>query len=149
MDSEQNKAVVRRWYKDVFEGGRLDVADEIFSADFMTHDPNAPGGWPGGPEGPKTIARTFRAAFPDLTYTVDDQVACGDMVVTRWTARGTHEGDLMGVPASHRHVEVTGIEIERLQGDKIAETWVEYNLLGLLQQVGAVPTMAQAAGATR
>jgi steroid delta-isomerase-like uncharacterized protein len=143
MTLEDNQELVRRWYKDVFEKQDLGLADQIFSADFVTHDPNMPGGWPSGPEGPKAIVKTFKGGLPDATYTLDDQIACNDKVVTRWTARGTHDGELLGIPPTHKRVEVTGIEIERIANGRIAETWVEYDLLGLLQQVGAIPKMAQ------
>jgi predicted ester cyclase len=81
------------------------------------------------------------AAFPDMQATIEDQIAEGDMVVTRWTARGTHQGELMGIPPSGIAVAVTAIVIDRIVGGKIAETWTSYDALGLLQQIGAVPAM--------
>ena len=84
-------------------------------------------------------ARVFRGAFPDTRITIEDQVAEGDRVVTRWTARGTHQGDLMGIPPSGASGEIGGVTINRISGGKIAETWGSYDLLGLIRQIGATP----------
>ncbi len=140
MSTEANVAIVRRWYKEVFEQGNLGVADEIFSDSFVSHDPNAPpGGWPLGAEGPKAVAATYRSAFPDIQYTLDDQIAVGDKVVTRWTADATNTGSLMGMPPGGKHASVTGISIERVADGKIIESWVNFDLFGLLQKIGAIP----------
>jgi steroid delta-isomerase-like uncharacterized protein len=87
----------------------------------------------------------YRAAFPDLKITVEDQIAEGDKVVTRWTAEGTHDGDLPGLPASGRSSTVTGIGIDRIEGGKIVEAWGNWDTLGMLQQLGAIPAPAAAA----
>ena len=79
--------------------------------------------------------------------TVEDLIAEGDKVVTRWRARGTHQGELMGIPPSGNPVEVTGITIHRIEGGKVVETWANYDALGMMQQVGAVPEPGQAQGA--
>jgi predicted ester cyclase len=84
-------------------------------------------------------ARVFRGAFPDTRITIEDQVAEGDRVVTRWTARGTHQGDLMGIPPSGVSGEIGGVTINRISRGKIAATWGSYDLLGLMRQIGAVP----------
>jgi predicted SnoaL-like aldol condensation-catalyzing enzyme len=124
MSAVQNKAIVQRWYKDIFEKGNLAVADEIFAADYTNHDPSGPlGGRPRGPEGAQALATTYRGAFPDLQFTLDDQVAEGDKVVTRWTGRGTNTGELMGMPPTGKKAVVTGIGIDRIVGGKIAESW--------------------------
>jgi steroid delta-isomerase-like uncharacterized protein len=81
----------------------------------------------------------FLAAFPDTEYTVEQQVDEGDYVVTRWTARGTQSGELMGIPPTGKTVEVTGIAIDRFSDGKIAESWGNWDTMGLLQQLGAVP----------
>jgi steroid delta-isomerase-like uncharacterized protein len=140
MSAEQNKAIVRRWYQDVFEKGNLALANEIFTADYTSHDPSAPpGGWPRGPEGAKALVATYRGAFPDIQFTIDDQVAEGDKVVTRWTGRGTNTGELMGMPPTGKKAVVTGINIDRIANGKIAETWGNFDALGMLQQIGAIP----------
>jgi steroid delta-isomerase-like uncharacterized protein len=89
----------------------------------------------------------YRNAFPEIQMTVEDLIAEGDKVVTRWTARGTHQGELMGIPPSGNPVEVTGITIDRIEGGKVVETWANYDALGMMQQVGAVPEPGQAQGA--
>ena len=136
--SEENKALARRWFEDFYNAHDPAVADEIVSPDCVVHDPNLPG-LPPGPEGSKQTARVFRDAFPDTRITVEDQVAEGDRVVTRWTARGTHQGDLMGIPPSGVSGEIAGVTINRISRGKIAETWGSYDLLGLMRQIGAVP----------
>ena len=87
MSTEQNKELVRRWIFDVFEKGDMGAAAEIFTADFQTHDNSNPAGWPRGPEGARAVASTYHGAFPDLHYTIEDQVAEGDRVATRWSCR--------------------------------------------------------------
>ena len=81
----------------------------------------------------------YRTAFPDLQITVEDQVAEGDKVVTRWTARGTHRGELLGVTPSGNRVEISGISIDRFSGSKFVESWSNYDALGTMQQIGAIP----------
>ncbi len=143
--SETNKALVRRWFEELFNGRRLEVADEIVAPDHVDHDPTLPG-TPTGPEGVKETVRLYHGAFPDAHITIEDQVAEGDLVVTRWTGRGTHRGDLMGVPPSGNEVTVPGITINRISGGKIAESWDSYDALGMMQQVGAIPAPEPARG---
>ena len=141
MSTEANKATVRRWYLELFSQGDLSLADELCTADYLNHDIyTPPGGWPRGPEGTKAIVTTYRAAFPDVHFTIDDQVAEGDKVVTRWTGRGTNKGPLMGMPPTGKTMTASGISIERFTGGKIAEVWVNFDLLGMLQQLGLVPS---------
>lgn len=143
MSTEQNKATAARWFSDIIAQGKLEVADEIFTADHVIHDPHAPqGGWPNGTQGPKAVASVFGGGFSGWDITVDDQVAEGDKVVSRWTARARHTGPLMGLPATGRMVCVTGANISRFAGDKIAESWYNFDMLTLLQQVGAIPEPA-------
>jgi steroid delta-isomerase-like uncharacterized protein len=140
MSNEANKAIAQALYGDLFSQGKLDVADAIIADEYVNHDRSAPpGGWPGGPAGFKAVVQTYRGAFPDLQFTIDDLVADGDRVVTRWTGRGINSGSLLGMPPSGRRIEVTGISIERFAGGKIVETWVNFDMFGMLQQVGALP----------
>lgn len=140
MSTTANKQLVARWYEEVYNRGDLAVADAIFAADYVNHEPTAPpGGWPRGPEGPKAIVGTYRTAFPDVHFTIDEQLADGDKVVTRWTAHGTQTGPLMGLPPTGKSVAITGISIERVADGEIAETWVNFDLLGLMTQLGFVP----------
>jgi steroid delta-isomerase-like uncharacterized protein len=142
VQPEENKAIVRRWYEDLFNGANLDVADEIVTPDHAHHDPTLPD-IPSGPEGQRQLVSLYRNAFPDAHITVEDQLAEGDEVATRWTGRGTHQGELRGVPPSGNRVEVTGISINRVSGGRIEETWSNYDALSMMQQIGAVPQQAE------
>ena len=93
----------------------------------------------------KESAGGYRSAFPDLVMTVDQSFAEGDLVATRWTARGTHEGELFGIAATGKQATVTGITIDRYEDGLIAESWTNWDTLGLLQQLGAVPVALQTA----
>lgn len=95
MVTEQNKAIYRRFIQEVFNEGRVDLLHEVLSNSYVFHD--APPGTPSGPEGVKQIVTMFRAAFPDLKITIEDQVAEGDKVCSRSTMRGTHRGVIFGI----------------------------------------------------
>jgi len=141
MSTEQNKATVRRWYLEIFNQNRLDVADEIHTPTYTNHDPYAPpGGFGSGPQATKNIVALYRAAFPDVHFTIDGQVAEGDRVATRWTATGTNTGSLNGMPPTNRRVTISGISIERCEEGKMAETWSNWDFMGMLQQLGVIPT---------
>ena len=143
MSLEQNKATARRWFLDIIARGQLAVADEIFAANHVIHDPHAPpGGWPNGPEGLKAVAGVFGGAFSDWNITIDDQIAERDLVVTRWSARAIHTSPLATIPASGNPVHVTGANIARFADGKIVESWFNFDMLTLLQQVGAIPALA-------
>jgi steroid delta-isomerase-like uncharacterized protein len=97
MSAEENKALARRWAEDIMNQRNLDVVDEIYASDFVAHDPTMPEDIR-GVEGRREFYGMYQSAFPDAEITIEDQVAEGDKVVTRWTGRGTHQGELMGVP---------------------------------------------------
>ena len=139
MSAESNLAVARRVFDDLFSKGNFDAADEIYAADHTSHDAQAPG--VNGAAAMKHYIGMYRAAFPDLHLTVDDAIAEGDRVVIRWTARGTHQGELMGVPPTGKQTVVTGINIFRVKDGRIQEEWVNWDTLGLLQQLGIAPKM--------
>jgi steroid delta-isomerase-like uncharacterized protein len=115
--------------------------DELVARDAIFNDPNVPGGKVTGLEGGKQLVQIYRTAFPDLRITVNDQVAEGDKVVTRWTATGTHKGELMGIAPTGKQATVTGIDIERFQDGKLVENYTNYDMLGMLQQLGLAPSM--------
>jgi steroid delta-isomerase-like uncharacterized protein len=94
--AEENKATSRRFYEELFNQGNLDAAEEIVTPDFVIHDPNIPEE-PRGPEGLKQFVSMYRNVFPDLNFTIEDQIAEGEKVGTRWVAYGTHQGELMGL----------------------------------------------------
>jgi predicted ester cyclase len=146
VSAEENKALARRWFEDLFNAGNLEVADEIIAHDHVNHDPTLPD-IPTGPEGQKQIVNLYRSAITNAHISVEDQLAEGDRVVTRWTGSGTHQGELMGVAPTGNQVRVTGITINRLSGAKIAESWTNYDALGMMQQIGAIPEPGQDQGA--
>ena len=139
MSAEENKALTRRVMEEMFNKGNLDVADELLAPDFVVHDPAMPEDVR-GPEGFKEYVGAFRSAFSDLHIRIDDQIAEGDKVVTRWTGTGTHDGDFMGIAPTGNRGEITGMEIRRISGGKLVEGWEGYDALGLMQQMGAIPT---------
>jgi predicted ester cyclase len=134
-----NAAIGRRILTDVWGAGKLELVDEIVAPDYLDHTPRGPE--PAsvrGTAGIKEAVRMFRAAFPDLHYTVDFQIVQGDLVASRFTATGTHLGAFQGFPPTGRRVTYTGIDIARIVDGQIAEGWVNYDALGLLEQLGAV-----------
>ena len=143
MSAEANKAVARRFLEEVFSQGNLAVADEITAADHVNLGPAALPGLPPGPEGNKQLVMLYRNAFPDVQFTVDEQIAEGDKVVTRWTGRGTHEGELAGIPATGKSTTVTGIAVNRIVNGKIVESWGIFDQFGLMQQLGVIPPPGQ------
>lgn len=144
MGTEQSKAVYRRFLDLGFNTGDFAALGEVLAPNYVDHD--APPGIPPGPEGIALLLGTYRAAFPDVHMTVEAQVAEGEMVATRYTFRGTHRGNLMGIAPTGKQVTMTGTTITRIVDGKMVEAWVNYDLLGLLQQVGVVPPMGQSSG---
>jgi steroid delta-isomerase-like uncharacterized protein len=123
---EGNKALVRRWLGEVFTRGNLERAEVLFARNYVLHDPSFPRDVY-GQEGVKRYVAAYRFAFPDARFAVEDQIAEGDRVVSRWTARGTHRGEFLGIPPTGEEVTVTGIEFDHVVGGKIAESWVGYH----------------------
>ena len=140
--SEQNKTIVRNFVEEVWNKSNLDAVETYFAADFVDHNPARPGS-PSGAEGAKQVFKMFKAAFPDLHFTIEDIMAEGDKVVWRWSSVGTNTGSLMGMPATNKQAKVTGIEIYRVVTGKIAERWGNFDQLGMLQQLGVIPTPGQ------
>ena len=142
--SEENKAILRRVTDEVFTQGNLDVVDELFAPSYVLHDPGVPGGELRGIESFKQQwVSMFRTAFPDLQLSVEDQVAEGDKVVTRYTGRGTHQGELMGIPPTGNEVVVSGTIMSRVSDGKIEEEWNNFDALGMMQQLGVIPPPGQ------
>ncbi len=138
MSTEQNKAIVRRFTEEGWNQGNLAVFDELLAPNYVAHDPTTT---VHGPEGFKQFYAGYHTAFPDTHLEVEDLIAEGDKVVDRWTATGTHLGPLMGIPPTGKSVRTPGMSISRIVNGKIEESWFNYNLLGLLQQLGAIPPM--------
>lgn len=136
--SDENKALARRVAEEIFNNGDLEVADELYASDYVLHDPSLPEDLH-GPEGIKQYAAMNLGAFPDARVTIEDQVAEGDRVASRWTATGTHTGELMGIPPTGNRVTITGVTINRIVGGRIAEDWYQGDDLGMLRQLGVFP----------
>ena len=140
MGTEENKAAARRFLDEVINQGNVAIVDEMTAPVFVDH--SSPPGVPPGNEGFKTWVTMFRAAFPDLHYTVEDEIAEGDRIVQRTTAHGTMQGDFMGMPASGKSATWHEIHITRFSGGKAVEHWGVVDQLGMLVQLG----FAQAPG---
>lgn len=141
--SEANKLLVRRLIEDVFNEGNLGLIDELVASDYVYREPTV--GEKRGREGCKQIMTLYRTAFPDATLTIDDQIAERDTVVTRWTARGTHRGEFMGIKPTNKKATIQGVIITRIANGKIAEEFETYDALGLLRQIGVSPAVGKAA----
>jgi len=145
--SAENKSLVRRWFKEIWNKGNLARADQIVAPNYANHDPAA--AMPeSGLAGFKKHVTTYRTAFPDLAIAVDDILADGNKVTVRWTARGTHKGTLLGIQPTGKEITTTGISLIRIAAGKVAEHWVTWDTLGMMQQLGAVPLLGQAMGET-
>jgi steroid delta-isomerase-like uncharacterized protein len=142
--SEENKALIQRFVEEAFNKGNVDVADEVYSPTFLSHEPTGP--VERSPEYVENFVNMYLSAFPDGRTTMEDLVAEGGRVAYRWTYRGTHQGELMGIPPTGREVTITGITIDSVSDGRIAEEWNHFDQLGLLQQLGVVPTPGAAGG---
>ncbi len=134
--TEQHAALMRRHFVEHWNGGNPAVADEVYAPDFVAHGSPNPAI---GPDGVRRFVADLRAAFPDLHYTIEDLIATDDKVVVRWTMRGTHRGELMGLPPTDKAVALTGISINRFAGGKSVESWDQTDIFGLLGQLGIIP----------
>jgi len=149
--SEANKNVVRRLFEEVWNKGNLNVTDELFASTYVHHDASTPD-LGRGPESEKKRATLYRTAFPDLRLTIEDILAEGETVMARWSCRGTHKGDLSGIAPTGKQFTISGVSIARFAGGKMVEGYVNWDALGLMQQLGVVPELAakaQAAAAPR
>jgi steroid delta-isomerase-like uncharacterized protein len=141
--SENNKAIVRRLLEDFWNKGNLSLADELFAPNYEHHDASTPD-FGRGPESEKKRATLYRTAFPDVRLTIEDIIAEGETVMTRWSCRGTHKGDLRGIAPTGKQINISGVTIARLANGKFAEGWVNWDALGLMQQLGVVPELGKA-----
>ena len=133
-EEKQNKLVIATAIIDVLNKGEFEKVDELFSDKLVEHDP-----YQTKTKSPKesfiAAVNAFRSAFPDGVMTIEKQIAEGDFVSTRWSKTGTHKGEFMGIPPTNRKITFTGIFFDRLENGKIVETWANYDLFGLLQQI--------------
>jgi predicted ester cyclase len=144
MSAEENKAIFRHYVEEVSNKGNLDLVDEIFDR-YISHQSDGRTE-ERGPEDVKRFIGEFRQAFPDFRSTIEYQVAEGDMVVTRWRASGTHQGEFRGIAPTGNPVAMSGIGVFRFSNEgKVVESWDNLDELGMMQQMGAIP---QSAGPT-
>jgi predicted ester cyclase len=146
MSVEENKAVARRVVEELFNHeGNLDAADELFTSEYVGYV----AGFEDlhGAEAVKYFAATERQAIPDLKNTIEEQAAEGEKVVTRYRAQGTHSGETEAFgPPSGNKIDITGMVIDRVVGGKIVESWIVYDALGMMQQLGSIPEAREQAG---
>jgi steroid delta-isomerase-like uncharacterized protein len=141
MSTEENKALVRRFYEEI-DRGNLDAMDELVAEDYIDHSP-PPFPVEPGREGLKQAFKLFWDATPGR-HVIEDQIAEADKVVTRLTAYGKHEGDLPGAPRTGNEMKMTAVAIHRIADGKLAEKWSDKDELSLLQQLGVIPRMDDA-----
>ena len=136
MSAEDNKAITLRINEEAWTGGNLDLIDEVVADDYLHTVVGAPEPIRGR-EGFRELVTMYRSAFPDFRITTEEQIADGDVVVTRWTASGTHQGELMGMPATGKQASAAGVTIDRFANGKLVSGWAIFDQLGFLQQLGA------------
>ncbi len=146
MFTEENKAAERRLTEEVWNKRNPGAVDEFVAADVVEHNPIL--GLGPGREGFRQALNMVFAGFPDVQITVEDEIAEGDKVALRWSGHATHRGEFMGIPATNKQVTVAGIDIYRYAGGKRVETWRYWDILGLMRQLGAVPSPSSAAKAS-
>ncbi len=134
--SEDNKSLVRRAFEEIYNQGNLFAVDDYVAGNFVIHASSQD---IHGPAGTKQYMAMLREAFPDFHMTIEDQVADGDRVVTRWTAEGTHLGEFQGLPPTSKHWRMTGIDIDRVVDGKVVECWTNTDDLGQMRQLGVIP----------
>src|SRR5438552_3825827 len=138
MSTEENKALVRRFYEEI-DKGSVEAMDELVAEDYLDHSP-PPFPVPTGREGVKVAFRMFWQATPGR-HVIEDQIAEGDKVVTRLTAYGRHEGDLPGAPRTGHEMKMTSITIHRIANGQLVEKWAEKDMISLLTQIGMMPAL--------
>ena len=141
MSTDENKALVRRFYEEI-DKGNLEAMDELVAEDYLDHSPPPLPGLPPGREGLKKAFKIFWTATPGY-HKIEDQIAEGDKVVTRLTAYGKHEGDLPGAPRTGNDLRMTSVTVHRIANGKLVEKWSGKDVLGFLQQIGVLPPLGK------
>ena len=144
MANDQNEQVARRGF-DAFNTGDVSIVDEMTADNAVNHDP-AMAEEAQGPDGFKQVIQMYRGAFPDLTFTIEECFSDGDLVCTRWTTEATHDGELMGIAPTGKHITSSGITIDKIQDGKVVESWNQWDNAGLMQQLGVGEPAGAAAG---
>jgi len=146
--SEQNKTAVRRLFDELWNKGNLPVADELIAPTYFHHDASTPEVGR-GPESEKKRVTLYRTAFPDIRLTIEDMMADGETVVARWNCRGAHRGEFSGVAPTGKQFVISGVTIARFANGKLVEGFVNWDALGLMQQLGVVPEFGKAKAAAK
>jgi steroid delta-isomerase-like uncharacterized protein len=135
--SETNKALMRRWFEEVWNQGRTDAIDELLADDVVIHGLVDPAGYPvRGAQAFRDFHQQFRGAFPNMNITIEDVIAEGDRVVARCDVRGQHSGDHLGFKATNAPVQFSGIAIARIENGRIAEAWNQFDFMEMNKQLG-------------
>jgi steroid delta-isomerase-like uncharacterized protein len=142
MSTEENKALVRRLFEEAWNKGNLEVSDELMASDCVLHYRGTV--FPVNGDAGKAVVAAWRTAFPDFQFFFEDCIAEGDKVVLRIPFHATHQGKFFGIAPTSKQISVTEMLIARIQDGKVAEMWEEYDQLGMLQQLGAIPPLEQA-----
>jgi steroid delta-isomerase-like uncharacterized protein len=140
--SDANKTLVRRLFDEVWNKGHQQVADELFAQNYNHHDSSTPD-FGRGPDSEKKRVTLYRNAFPDIRFTVEDLIAEGESVTARWSCHGTHKGELNGIAPTGRQFTISGISVARFTNGKMIEGYVNWDALGMMQQLGVVPELAK------
>ena len=135
-DEQKVKEIVERFDEEIYRKGNVDAADDLVAEDFRHH---APFPTPQGREGFKQFLAQFREAFPNVTSTTEDVIVDGDKAAVRYTARGTHRGEFMGIPATGNEIAVQGISIYRVANGKVTDEWAQPDIMSMMQQMGVAP----------
>jgi steroid delta-isomerase-like uncharacterized protein len=135
--SEENKALERRMYEEIFNKKNIAAVEQFYATDWICHP--SPPGMPPSLEGMKQWHTLTNKAFPDMQAKLEDMLVEGDKIACRWTATATHKGEFMGMPPTNKQVTITGLHIDRIAGGKIVETWNYSDMMGVMQQLGMKP----------
>ena len=137
MSTEENKALGRRIFEEGINQNQPSVFDELIAPSYVNYDFPAP---TQGVEGFKMVIGMFRAAFPDMRVILEEELAEDDKVITHGYFTGTHKGDFQGIPPTGKQIKVKYIDVWRVESGKLVENWVQMDQLGLMQQLGVIPT---------
>jgi steroid delta-isomerase-like uncharacterized protein len=141
METEKNQVVVHRYIDEFWSEGKVELAEELISPAYTRTDPSTP--WvTGDREGVKQVMLSLRSAFPDLHFDTQELIPTGDKVIVRWTATGTHQGELLGIAPSGMSVSIMGTSIYRLSGGQMVDEYTIWDSMGMMQQLGVIPYLA-------
>lgn len=138
--TSENKSIARRLYQEVWNERKLDVVDELISPSHALYDPNASDSQV-GPQAYKRTLTTFLTGIPDLRFKVQDMISENSKLAVSWVVSGTHQGDFYGIPATNKKISVEGVTIHQIDSGKILDSYVTWDMLGVMRRLGAVPSL--------